>query len=135
MSRAQSGVAKMSYHSPEIQDGGSKTGNAWKMAFVTHWNETLSIITNLIKYGDMVTVSRLHGDTIIRKSKMATIQTRSTRILPSRRDRNVISNANSMFLGTENTMAADTKEMRLLPPNVTDIHLGPTGLQLCYVIF
>jgi hypothetical protein len=23
---------KLSYHSPEIQDGGSKTGNAWKIA-------------------------------------------------------------------------------------------------------
>ena len=39
------------------------------------------------------------------KSKMATIRTGSTRILPSRRDRNVVSNPNSMFLGTDKSMA------------------------------
>jgi hypothetical protein len=42
---------------------------------------------------------------------MAITQTGSTCILPSRRDRNVISNANSIFLGTENSMAA----RRMLP--------------------
>ena len=39
------------------------------------------------------------------KSKMATIRTGSTCILPSRRDGNMVSNPNSMFIGTDNSMA------------------------------
>ena len=39
------------------------------------------------------------------KSKVATIRTGSTRILPSRRDRNVVSNENYMFPATDSSMA------------------------------
>ncbi len=57
------------------------------------------------------------------KSNRATTQTGSTCILTSRRDRNVISNANGMFLGTENSMAAH----RMLP-NVSGSQKSETGI-------
>ena len=57
------------------------------------------------------------------KSNMATTQTGSTCILPSRRDRNVISNANSMCLGTENSM-----EARRMLPHVRGSQKSETGV-------
>ena len=61
------------------------------------------------------------------KSKMATTQTGSTCILPSRRDRNVISNANSMFLVTENKMAAHRLLLRVSGSQKSKMATTQTG--------
>jgi hypothetical protein len=71
-------LPELSYHSPVIQDGRFETGNAGKrqkidFSNLLHWNETSISIINIMKYGYLVTVKRLHGDTRICKSKMATI--------------------------------------------------------------